>query len=188
MNSFKDKHSNYRLRSPHASQHHPHAAKNKNHVFDSQGPTGKARGTSVQLVDKYLSLGREAAAMGDTVMCEYFFQYAEHYRRITQELNRRAKQAERVEPGHSEHVPVEDSGRAEHEKNERHEKHEKQSQSAPSSEGSVQSHTGTAEPKHPRNYRKKQPRPLENKESSAPVISGAILSAPGYDLGTKEPS
>jgi hypothetical protein len=183
MNSFKDKHSNYRLRSPHASQQHSHAVKNRNHVFDSQGPTGKARGTSVQLVDKYVSLGREASAMGDTVMCEYFFQYAEHYRRITQEFHRRAKQAERTESHSSEHVPSEDLGRFEHE---RHEKHEKQSNPVPSLELNPQGNSRAVEPKHPRNYRKKQTRPLESKEVSAPVINGTILSAPGYDSGPKE--
>lgn len=176
MNSFKDKNSNYRLRSPHMSQHQSHAAKNKNHVFDSQGPTGKARGTSIQLVDKYLSLGREASAMGDTVMSEYFFQYAEHYRRITQELNRRAKQAERTESHSVENASVEDSTRVEHEKQSHH-------NPSPEPNTNTTENTAAVEPKHPRNYRKKQARPLESKEISSPVISGAIFSAPGYDSG-----
>ena len=83
MNSFKDKHTPYRLRSGDAPVHtnNQNITRNKNFVFDSQGPTGKARGTSSQLADKYLALGRESAAVGDSVLSEYFFQYAEHYRR-----------------------------------------------------------------------------------------------------------
>ncbi|WP_162147097.1 DUF4167 domain-containing protein [Holospora obtusa] len=86
MNSFKDRsQGSYQFRSLlHRNQK---AIKNKHHVFESQGPTGKARGTSVQLVEKYLSLGRDALAMGDTVLSEYFFEYVEHYQRITHDLS-----------------------------------------------------------------------------------------------------
>lgn len=186
MNSFKDKHSNsnHRVRAPHAPQHQQQqASKNKNHVFDSQGPTGKARGTSAQLVDKYVSLGREASAMGDSVMCEYFFQYAEHYRRVTQEFNCRAKQSERVETHLVEHAPVEGAERAQQEKPEKQERH---GQHLSTPEEGVSGHSSATEAKHPRNYRKKQTRPVDNKEVPSPVITGAILSAPGYNSAPKE--
>lgn len=53
-----------------------------NRVFESAGPDGKVRGTPQQIVDKYLSLARDAQTSGDRVMAENFLQHAEHYQRI----------------------------------------------------------------------------------------------------------
>lgn len=55
---------------------------NRNHVFDSQGPDLRLRGTAQQLFERYLQLGRDATSSGDRVMAESYFQYAEHYFRI----------------------------------------------------------------------------------------------------------
>lgn len=55
---------------------------NRNHVFDSNGPDLRVRGTAQQLFEKYLQLGRDASSSGDRVMAESYFQYAEHYFRI----------------------------------------------------------------------------------------------------------
>ena len=55
---------------------------NRNHVFDSQGPDLRLRGTAQQLFERYLQLGRDATGGGDRVMAESYFQYAEHYFRI----------------------------------------------------------------------------------------------------------
>lgn len=55
---------------------------NRNHVFDSQGPDLRLRGTAQQLFERYLQLGRDATSGGDRVMAESYFQYAEHYFRI----------------------------------------------------------------------------------------------------------
>lgn len=55
---------------------------NRNHVFDSQGPDLRLRGTAQQLFEKYLQLGRDATSSGDRVMAEGYFQHAEHYFRI----------------------------------------------------------------------------------------------------------
>lgn len=80
---------------------------NINRVYDSAGPEGKVRGTPQQIIDKYLSLARDAQTSGDRVAAENFLQHAEHYQRIliqataTQEQARReaqeaaAEQAER---------------------------------------------------------------------------------------------
>lgn len=51
-------------------------------VIESHGPSGKVRGNAAQLVDRYVSLGKDALREGDTVMAEAFFQHAEHYRRL----------------------------------------------------------------------------------------------------------
>ncbi len=65
---------------------------NRNHVFDSNGPDLRIRGTAQQLFEKYLQLGRDATGSGDRVMAESYFQYAEHYFRIVNAINQAAQQ------------------------------------------------------------------------------------------------
>jgi hypothetical protein len=65
---------------------------NRNHVFDSSGPDLRIRGTSQQLFEKYLQLGRDATGAGDRVMAESYFQHAEHYFRILNAMNQAAQQ------------------------------------------------------------------------------------------------
>ena len=65
---------------------------NRNHVFDSNGPDLRVRGTAQQLFEKYLQLGRDATSSGDRVMAEGYFQHAEHYFRILNAMNQAAQQ------------------------------------------------------------------------------------------------
>jgi len=65
---------------------------NRNHVFDSNGPDLRIRGTAQQLFEKYLQLGRDATSGGDRVMAEGYFQHAEHYFRILNAMNQAAQQ------------------------------------------------------------------------------------------------
>lgn len=65
---------------------------NRNHVFDSNGPDLRLRGTAQQLFEKYLQLGRDATSGGDRVMAEGYFQHAEHYFRIINAMNQAAQQ------------------------------------------------------------------------------------------------
>lgn len=65
---------------------------NRNHVFDSNGPDVRVRGTAQQLYEKYQQLGRDAASAGDRVMAEAYFQYAEHYFRILSMMIQAAQQ------------------------------------------------------------------------------------------------
>ena len=65
---------------------------NRNHVFDSNGPDVRVRGTAQQLFEKYLQLGRDATSGGDRVMAEGYFQHAEHYFRILNAMNQAAGQ------------------------------------------------------------------------------------------------
>ncbi|MRX51068.1 DUF4167 domain-containing protein [Paracoccus sp. S-4012] len=64
-----------------------------NRVFDSSGPEGKVRGTPQQIIDKYLTLARDAQLSGDRVAEQSFLQHAEHYTRMLGEAMR--EQAER---------------------------------------------------------------------------------------------
>ncbi|MDI2090800.1 DUF4167 domain-containing protein [Commensalibacter oyaizuii] len=68
---------------------------NRNHVFDSNGPDVRLRGTAQQLHEKYLQHGRDALSSGDRVAAESFFQYAEHYSRILNMMNQSAQQRHR---------------------------------------------------------------------------------------------
>jgi hypothetical protein len=54
---------------------------NKATVFDSNGPDVRIRGTAFQIVEKYLTLAKDAAASGDRVLAENYLQHAEHYQR-----------------------------------------------------------------------------------------------------------
>jgi hypothetical protein len=67
---------------------------NRNHVFDSNGPDLRIRGTAQQLFEKYLQLGRDATSGGDRVMAESYFQHAEHYFRILNAINQAAQQTQ----------------------------------------------------------------------------------------------
>lgn len=70
--------------------HHGGIPMNRNHVFDSNGPEVRVRGTAQQLFEKYLQLGRDATSAGDRVMAESCFQHAEHYFRILNAMNQAA--------------------------------------------------------------------------------------------------
>lgn len=67
---------------------------NRNHVFDSNGPDLRVRGTAQQLFEKYLQLGRDATSSGDRVMAEGYFQHAEHYFRIINAINQAQQQSQ----------------------------------------------------------------------------------------------
>ena len=71
-----------------------HQPMNRNHVFDSNGPDMRLRGTAQQLFEKYLQLGRDATGSGDRVMAESYFQHAEHYFRILNAMNQAQQQRE----------------------------------------------------------------------------------------------
>jgi len=71
-----------------------HQPMNRNHVFDSNGPDMRLRGTSQQLFEKYLQLGRDATGAGDRVMAESYFQHAEHYFRILNAMSQAQQQRE----------------------------------------------------------------------------------------------
>ena len=66
-----------------------------NRVYDSAGPEGKVRGTPQQIIDKYVSLARDAQTSGDRVASENFLQHAEHYQRIVIQATAAQEQARR---------------------------------------------------------------------------------------------
>jgi hypothetical protein len=73
----------------HHKQHHghnPNRPPNRNQIFDSSGPDVRVRGNAHQVFDKYQALAREAAASGDRIMAEAYWQYADHYYRLIQTM------------------------------------------------------------------------------------------------------
>lgn len=60
---------------------------NKNRVLDSNGPDVRIRGTAFQIVEKYMTLAKDAHASGDRVMSESYLQHAEHYQRMINAWN-----------------------------------------------------------------------------------------------------
>ncbi len=71
---------------------------NPNRAYDSNGPTGRLRGTAVQLAEKYATLASDARSNKDRVVVEGLLQHAEHYLRIVTEANEaQAKQREQSE-------------------------------------------------------------------------------------------
>lgn len=60
---------------------------NRAHVYDSNGPEVRIRGTAHQICEKYEALAKDARAVGDAVLAESYLQHAEHYQRIITEIN-----------------------------------------------------------------------------------------------------
>lgn len=73
---------------------------NRNHVFDSNGPEVRVRGTAQQLYEKYQQLGRDATSTGDRVAAEGYFQHAEHYFRILSYMNQNQPQNHQGQGSH----------------------------------------------------------------------------------------
>ncbi len=56
-------------------------------VYDSNGPDVRIRGTAHQVAEKYLALAKDATSSGDRIVAQNYYQHAEHYIRIINELN-----------------------------------------------------------------------------------------------------
>lgn len=81
-----------------------------NRVFDSSGPEGKVRGTPQQIIEKYLTLARDAQLSNDRVAEQSFFQHAEHYTRMLGEAQREQAERQGQQPGFSRDDDRDDAG------------------------------------------------------------------------------
>lgn len=59
----------------------------RNTTFDSNGPEIRVRGNAHQVLEKYLGMARDAAAQGDRISAENYYQHAEHYFRVINAQN-----------------------------------------------------------------------------------------------------
>ena len=77
---------------------------NANRVYESNGPEGKVRGTPQQIIEKYLSLARDAQTSGNRVVAENFLQHAEHYQRLLVEaMGVQPERSDNQQPGLNQH-------------------------------------------------------------------------------------
>ncbi|MBY0500885.1 MAG: DUF4167 domain-containing protein [Alphaproteobacteria bacterium] len=51
--------------------------------LNGESGEGKLRGSPQQCVEKYLTLARDAASSGDPISAEHYYQYADHYYRLS---------------------------------------------------------------------------------------------------------
>ncbi|HEX7005566.1 MAG TPA: DUF4167 domain-containing protein [Alphaproteobacteria bacterium] len=51
----------------------------RSNIHDSNGPNVRVRGNAYQVMEKYLAMARDAAASGDRIAAENYYQHAEHY-------------------------------------------------------------------------------------------------------------
>lgn len=61
----------------------------KNNGAGNRSNEPKVRGNPKQLLEKYKNQAREAKQAGDRVQAEYFYQFADHYQRILNEITAR---------------------------------------------------------------------------------------------------
>jgi len=75
----------------------PHGAPHQQ-GFEGGGET-RVRGNAYQVLEKYLTLAREANSAGDRVAAENFLQHAEHYYRVINATADQRGQNDRHRPG-----------------------------------------------------------------------------------------
>ena len=78
-------------------------------TFDSNGPEVRIRGNAFQITEKYLTLARDATSAGDRILAESYFQHAEHYQRMINEMN---EEYARQNPGYTAQQPFDGGGAA----------------------------------------------------------------------------
>ncbi len=74
--------SNQRRGRPRGNGGKRHSSSSRNSSLESNGPEGKVRGSAQQILEKYLSLARDATSAGEHIAAEGLYQYAEHYHRV----------------------------------------------------------------------------------------------------------
>ena len=74
-------------------------------VYDSNGPDVRIRGTAHQVAEKYLALAKDSLSGGDRVLAESYYQHAEHYIRIINDMNGKFEPSKPVGENSSESDP-----------------------------------------------------------------------------------
>ena len=74
----------------------------RNQSFESNGPDVKVRGNAQQVVEKYLTLARDASSAGDRINAESYYQFAEHYYRVMNAANEQQRQQQQQQQQNAE--------------------------------------------------------------------------------------
>lgn len=69
-----------------------------NRVYDSNGPDGRVRGTAAQIFEKYTSMARDVSSSDDKALMHAFYQHAEHYQRILNDLLEEQEKKKQEQP------------------------------------------------------------------------------------------
>ena len=67
----------------------PNIKRASNHIrpYDTKGQgTPRSRGALSKALEKYMSLAQDAFSNGDRIVAESYYQYAEHYQRVLNEI------------------------------------------------------------------------------------------------------
>ena len=85
-----------RHKRPNNNNNSYNSSNNRNQIFDSNGPTGRIKGSAKQISDKYASMARDAYASGENILMETLNQHSEHYFRINNYINDQAEKKRKV--------------------------------------------------------------------------------------------
>jgi hypothetical protein len=58
----------------------------RNQTLNTHGPSGRIQGSAFQIYQRYLTLAQEAERTDDRIAAENYYQHAEHYFRVTNEM------------------------------------------------------------------------------------------------------
>ena len=112
---------------------------NPNRSYESNGPDGKIRGNANQVYDKYSQLARDAAASGDIVAAEGFWQHAEHYYRIMMSMQQNRAQQQNDQNDNNNNNNSNDGGEQQQNNNNRGAQSERQPDPSEQEQPDVQS-------------------------------------------------
>ncbi|MCL2673598.1 MAG: DUF4167 domain-containing protein [Alphaproteobacteria bacterium] len=106
---------NFRRHNNHNNNHNHNNSPqvNRNTMFDSNGPSGKIRGTAFQLYEKYDKTAKDFVSQGDDIVGEICSQYADHFFRV--HLSTMPAERESAERGDSQQ-PEESAGSDQHQR------------------------------------------------------------------------
>lgn len=83
MRFVPDQRSRGRFDANRPSHQQRQAPQNHHQSLDSRGPDERIRGTASQIAARYLALARDTARSEDRVAAESYYQFAEHYIRVS---------------------------------------------------------------------------------------------------------
>jgi hypothetical protein len=85
MRSGPDQRSRSRFNANRPS-HQPPRGPQQNQTLSTHGPGERIRGNAYQIYQRYLTLAQEAARTDDRIAAENYYQHAEHYFRVNNEM------------------------------------------------------------------------------------------------------
>jgi hypothetical protein len=97
MRSSPDQRSRGRFNANRPSHQQRRAPQNPQSL-DSRGPGERIRGTASQIAERYLTLARDMARGEDRVAAENYYQYAEHYIRVSNASREGSQQTTTPQP------------------------------------------------------------------------------------------